>query len=126
MVAVAQVMYSDDTRPFPFPHRLIRKETVGYARLIETHVRTSATHTQLATSDFQTDLIRYIHIHNSILPFFAGLNGLQVDQVHRCRNRGRGDTGGMCPPLVSRSGGTGGGHQIIVALLYSKVTQNWM
>ena len=26
-------MYSDDTRPFPSPHRLIRKETVGYARL---------------------------------------------------------------------------------------------
>ena len=26
-------MYSDDTRPFPFPPRLIRKETVGYARL---------------------------------------------------------------------------------------------
>ena len=36
---MAQVVYSDDTRPFPFLHRLIRKETVGYARLVPDGVR---------------------------------------------------------------------------------------
>ena len=38
IVPVAQVVYSDDTRPFPFPHPLIKKEAVSYARLVRNWV----------------------------------------------------------------------------------------
>ena len=33
IVPVAQVVYNDYTRLFPFPHHLIRKEMSGYTRL---------------------------------------------------------------------------------------------
>ena len=40
-------MYSNDTRPFPFPHCLIRKETVGYATLIKDQNKLTKEHAVL-------------------------------------------------------------------------------